>query len=94
MREENEEGIEVEVGDARAFYSDKEAKAYKKYLAKKGFVEERGFKKIVAPFEKDIERRGWKTMSKHMEPGRRALVKEFYANVSDRKNLTCYVRGR
>ena len=29
-----------------------------------------------------------------MEPGRRALVKEFYANLGERKNLTCYVRGR
>ena len=33
-------------------------------------------------------------MSKHMEPGRRDLVKEFYANLGDRKNLICYVRGR
>ena len=29
-----------------------------------------------------------------MEPGRRALVKEFYANLGGRKDLTCYVRGR
>ena len=29
-----------------------------------------------------------------MEPGRRALVKEFYANLGERKGLTCYVRGR
>ena len=33
-------------------------------------------------------------MSKHKEPGRRALVKEFYTNLGDRKNLTCYVKGR
>ena len=33
-------------------------------------------------------------MSKHMEPGRRGLVKEFYTNLCNRKNLTCYVRGR
>ena len=32
-------------------------------------------------------------MSKHMEPGRRALVKEFYTNFGDRNNLACYVRG-
>ena len=41
----------MEVGDARAFYSDKGAGAYKKYLEKKGFVEDRGFKKILAPFK-------------------------------------------
>ena len=29
-----------------------------------------------------------------MEPGRRALVKEFYANLCEMKDLTCYVRGR
>ena len=29
-----------------------------------------------------------------MEPGRRALVKEFYANLGEQKDLTCYVRGR
>ena len=33
-------------------------------------------------------------MSKHMKPSIRALLKEFYANLGDRKNLTCYVRGR
>ena len=29
-----------------------------------------------------------------MEPGRRALVKEYYANLGERKDLTCYVKGR
>ena len=29
-----------------------------------------------------------------MEPRRRAIVKEFYANLGERKDLTCYVRGR
>ena len=29
-----------------------------------------------------------------MELGKRALVKEFYTNLGDRRNLTCYVRGR
>ena len=38
MEKENEKGIEVEAGDARAFYFHKGAKDYKKYLAKKGFV--------------------------------------------------------
>ena len=56
--EKNEEEIEVEAGDARAFYSDKGVEAYKKCLKKKGLVEERGFKKIVAPFKEEIEQRG------------------------------------
>ena len=33
-------------------------------------------------------------MFKHLEPGKRALVKEFYANLGDRKNLNCYFRRR
>ena len=33
-------------------------------------------------------------MSQHMKPGRRALVKEFLANLGERRDLTCYVRGR
>ena len=31
---------------------------------------------------------------KLMEPSRGNIVKEFYTNLKDRKNLTCYVRGR
>ena len=29
-----------------------------------------------------------------MEPRRREIVKEFYANLGERKDLTCYVKGR
>ena len=29
-----------------------------------------------------------------MEPGRRDIVKEFYPNLGERKDLTCYIRGR
>ena len=36
--------IMVEEGKARAFYSNKREEAFKKHLAKKGYVEERGFK--------------------------------------------------
>ena len=45
-------------------------------------------------FIEEIERRGWEIICQHLEPGRRTLVKEFYANLGDRKNLTCSVRGR
>ena len=95
VREEAEEiEVEVEAGEARAFYSKKGADAFKKYLAKKEFVEERGFKKLVSPFKEEVEKRGWETVSQHMEPRRRAVVKEFYSNLGDRKDMTCYVRGR
>ena len=93
MREETKE-IEGESGEARVFFTNKVAKAFKKSLTKKGFVEERGFKELVPPFKEEIERRGWEVVCQHLEPGRRALVKEFYANLEDRRNLTCFVRGR
>ena len=34
----------MEEGEARTFYSDKGEEVFYKHLAKKGFVEERGFK--------------------------------------------------
>ena len=43
--------VVVEEGEAKAFYSNKGAEAFQKHLAKKGFVEERGFKKLVSPFK-------------------------------------------
>ena len=36
--------VVVEEGEAKTFYSDKGAEVFQKHLAKKGFVEERGFK--------------------------------------------------
>ena len=94
VREENEtEDMEGDVADTRVFFTNKGAENFKKTLEKKGFVEERGFKELVQPFKEEIERCGWEMLSKHMELGRRALVKEFYANLGERKNLTCYVRG-
>ena len=60
-REKQQENLEtamevmVEEGEARTLYSDKGAEAFQKHLAKKGFVEERGFKQLVSPFKEDIE---------------------------------------
>ena len=62
-QETEEIEVEIEAGDARGFYSDRGVEAYKKHLMKKGFVEEREFKKLVAPFKEEIERRGWEIMS-------------------------------
>ena len=57
-------------------------------------MEERGFKQLVSPFKEEIKRRGWEKVGWHREPGVRALVKEFYANLGKQKKLTCYVMGR
>ena len=50
--------VVVEEGEARAFYSNKGAKTFQKYLAKKSFVEEKGFKELVSPLKEKNEKRG------------------------------------
>ena len=65
----------AEEGEARAFYYNKGAETFHKYLIKKSFVEERGFKELVSPFKEEIERRGREKLSQHREPGVRTLVK-------------------
>ena len=41
----------------KVFLSDKGVETFKKTLAKKSFIEERGFKELVPPFKEEIERR-------------------------------------
>ena len=57
--------VVVEEGEARAFYSHKGVEVFQKHLAKKIFVEERGFKELVSPFKEEIERRSWEKLSQH-----------------------------
>ena len=87
--------MDVESGEARVFFTNKAVKAFKKILVKKGFIEEMGLKELVPSFKEEVERRGWEAnICKHLELGIKALVKEFYANLEERRNLTCYVKGR
>ena len=48
----------------------------------------------MSPFKEEIERRDWERLNQHRDPGVRVLVKEFYANMGKKRNLTCYVMGR
>ena len=80
--------------DARVFFTNKGAENFEKILVKKEFIEERGFKELVPPFKEKVEGRGWEMLCEHLKLGRRSLVQEFYANFRERKNLTCYVRGK
>ena len=75
--------VVVEEGEARAFYSNKGTKAFQKHLAKKGFVEEKGFKQLMFPFKEEIKRRGWEKLSQHRELRVWAIVKEFYTNLGE-----------
>ena len=86
--------VEGALGGVEKFLIDKKAKIFKKTLAKKRFIGEKGFKELVPPLKEEIERRGWELLYKHLYPCRKTLIKEFYANLGDGKNLTCYVRGR
>ena len=61
VREETKE-VEEESGEARVFFTNKGAESFKKSLAKKGFVKERGFKELVPLFKEEIERRGWEAI--------------------------------
>ena len=60
VREENEtEDMEGYVVDTRVFFTNKGAENFKKTLAKKGFVKERGFKELVQPFKECYVRGRW-----------------------------------
>ena len=65
-----------------------------KKLLKKEFIGERGLKEIIPPFKEIIEKRNWIAIFKHLPPRRAAIVKEFYANLGDRRETMCYVRGK
>ena len=65
-----------------------------KKILKKGFIGDRGFKQFTSPFKEVIEKRGWKIKWEHMPSGCAALVREFYANMVDKKETQCYVRGK
>ena len=54
---------------------------------KKGFIGERGFKEIIRPFKEVIEKRNWTSIYTHTPVGLVALLREFYANLRDRKQL-------
>ena len=64
----------------------------RKTLLKKGFIGKRGFKEIIPPFKKVIEKIGWIVIYEHLAVGRAAIVREFYSNLRDRKETQCYVR--
>ena len=65
-----------------------------KTLLKNIFIGERGFKEIIPPFKKVIEKRGSIAICEHLTAGRVAIVREFYANLRDRKETQCYVKGK
>ena len=62
-------------------------------LKDRGFIVERGFKRLISPFVEMLEKRGWQSLGEHKEPGYVALVKEFFANLVEKEEKRLYVRG-
>ena len=78
---------------ARNFVSVKAEALMERSLKDRGFITERGFKKLISPFAKMLKKRGWMSLGEHKEPGCAALVKEFFANLVEKKRKKVYVRG-
>ena len=59
----------------------------------RGFIIERGFKKLISHFVEMLEKRGWQLLGEHREPGYVSLVKEFFMNMVEKEGKRVYVRG-
>ena len=81
------------VEKARNFISDKAVALMKKSLKERGFINERGFKKLVSPFVQMLEKREWQALGEHKEPRCAAMVKELFSNMVEYEGKKVYVRG-
>ena len=59
----------------------------------KGFISERGFGKLISPFAKIIEMKGWEFFCAHKAPGFSDLARVFYANMVGMREDSVYVLG-
>ena len=78
----------------RSLISDKATALMKKSLKEKGFIVERGLKKLISPFSKMLEKRGWQSLGEHNELDCAALVIEFFANMVEEEGKKVNVRGQ
>ena len=62
-------------------------------MADKGFINERGFGKLISPFVEIIEKKGSEFFYAHKALGFSALEKELYENMVGMKEDSVYVRG-
>ena len=72
---------EEEAEDNEAFILDEAHAIWNKHFADKGFVSEGSFGKLISPFSKIIEKKGWGFFCEHKAPGFAALAREFYVNM-------------
>ena len=78
---------------ARNFISEKAAALMEISLKDRGFIAERGFKKVISLFIEMLEKRGWQSLSEHKEPGYASLVREFFVNMVEKEGKKVDDRG-
>ena len=78
----------------RSLISDKATSLMEKILKDRGFIVERGFRKLISHFVEMLEKRGWQSLGEHKELGCAALVKEFFANMVEEEGKNVYVKGQ
>ena len=78
----------------KSFISEKTTTLMEGSLKDRGFITERGFKKVISPFVKMLEKRGWRLLGEHRESGYASLVKEFFANMVEKDGNRVYVGGQ
>ena len=84
---------ENEIEGENDFISAKAQALWNNQMDDKGFISERGFEKLISPFAKIIEKKGWEFFCTHKAPGFSALAREFYANMVGMREDSVYVRG-
>ena len=89
----NEGGAEKRKDIAGNFVSEKTTSLMEESLKERGFIAERGFKKVITPFAEVLEKRGWQSLGEYREPGSASLVKEFFANMVEKEGKKVYVKG-
>ena len=82
---------EVDSKGDKHFVSTEAHALWNKLFVDKGFINERGFGKLISPFSKIIEKKGWDFFCKHKGPGFATLAREFYSNMVEMKEDSVYV---
>ena len=96
LRQLGEESRKMKRGaeKVRSLISDKAPALMEKSLKDKGFIVERGFRKLISHFAEMLEKRGWQSLGEHKEPGCAVMVKEFFVNMVEEEGKKVYVRGQ
>ena len=84
---------EAEPEGDKDFVSIEAHALWNKQFANKGFINEKGFGKLISPFSEIIEKKGWDFFCKHKAPCFATLAREFYSNMVEMKEDSVYVRG-